>query len=44
MIFHMWVGDEEREIPIDFEVNSLKVKVKFDYGSFIFDRVIPLEL
>ena len=27
MIFHMWVGDEERKTPIDFEVNSSKVKV-----------------
>ena len=27
MIFHMWVGDEERKTPIDFEVNTSKVKV-----------------
>ena len=27
MIFHMWVGDEERKNPIDFEVNRSKVKV-----------------
>jgi hypothetical protein len=27
MIFHMWVGDEERKTPIDFEVNRSKVKV-----------------
>ena len=27
VIFHMWVGDEERKTPIDFVVNSSKVKV-----------------
>ena len=27
MKFHMWVGDEERKTPIDFEVNRSKVKV-----------------
>ena len=27
MIFHMWVGYEERKTPIDFEVNRSKVNV-----------------
>ena len=27
MIFHKWVGDEERKTPIDFEVKMSKVKV-----------------
>ena len=27
MIFHMWVGYEERNTRIDFEVNRSKVKV-----------------
>jgi hypothetical protein len=27
MIFHVWVGYEERKTPIDFEVNRSKVKV-----------------
>ena len=27
VIFHMWVGYEERKTPIDFEVNRSKVKV-----------------
>ena len=27
MIFHVWVGYEERKTPIDFEVNRSNVKV-----------------
>ena len=26
-LVHMWVGDEKRKTPIDFEVNRSKVKV-----------------
>ena len=32
MIFHMWIGYEERKTSIDFEVNRSKVKI-FETGN-----------
>ena len=33
MIFHMWVGGEERKTPIDFEVNRSR-SFKLEMGIF----------